>query len=196
MCNHYHNIPEALPTIESWREFVSHFNYDDPPSDMYPKRQGVVVRMHEGETVAETMHWGFPWIGKGKRPGTTKKMNTTNVRNHNSPLFRGIINQAQNRCLVPFTEFAEPRVDERGTEAWFAVLGEKIPAFAGIWRDDAAAGPVFAFLTSAPNPLVAQIHPKAMPVILHREDYSRWLEGAPAQKLASPFPSQLMSIVR
>ena len=34
-----------------------------------------------------------------------------------------------------------------------------------------------AFLTCGPNPLVAPLHPKVMPVILHPDDYDRWLAG-------------------
>jgi putative SOS response-associated peptidase YedK len=54
----------------------------------------------------------------------------------------------------------------------------------------------YAFLTCEPNPLVAPIHEKAMPVILHPEDYDRWLDGDVDEvcSLASPFPSQLMKV--
>ncbi|WP_428969100.1 hypothetical protein ACQR50_16235 [Sphingomonas sp. Xoc002] len=43
--------------------------------------------------------------------------------------------------------------------------------------------------------VVGAIHPKAMPVILHDDDYERWLT-APIEDafgLAAPFPSQLMA---
>ena len=55
---------------------------------------------------------------------------------------------------------------------------------------------VFAFLTCDPNPLVAPLHPKAMPVILHEGDYRKWLEGSVEEvtALAVPFPSQLMGV--
>ena len=51
-------------------------------------------------------------------------------------------------------------------------------------------------LTCEPNPLVAPIHAKAMPVILHLQDYDTWLDGevATACELAAAFPSQLMSV--
>ena len=54
----------------------------------------------------------------------------------------------------------------------------------------------YGFLTCAPNPLVARVHPNAMPVILHTEDHHRWLDGTidDVRELASPFPSQLMNI--
>jgi putative SOS response-associated peptidase YedK len=55
---------------------------------------------------------------------------------------------------------------------------------------------VFAFLTTDPNPLVAPIHPKAMPVLLHSEDEQCWLQ-APLEdvmELVGPFPAQLMRV--
>jgi putative SOS response-associated peptidase YedK len=33
-----------------------------------------------------------------------------------------------------------------------------------------------------------------MPVILHPQDYERWLKSDDVAELATPFPSQLMSI--
>ncbi len=51
-------------------------------------------------------------------------------------------------------------------------------------------------LTTEPNALVAAVHPRAMPVILHPDDYDRWLRAdwKDAQKLVAPFPSQLMAV--
>lgn len=52
-----------------------------------------------------------------------------------------------------------------------------------------------AFLTWEPNPLVAPIHEKVMPLILHSKDYDRWLddETASAWELTQSFASQLMA---
>lgn len=57
-------------------------------------------------------------------------------------------------------------------------------------------GEGLAFVTCEPNLLVAPIHPKAMPVILHPEDYYRWLSVPyeDACSLVTAFPSQLMSV--
>jgi putative SOS response-associated peptidase YedK len=44
------------------------------------------------------------------------------------------------------------------------------------------------------SPDVRPIHPKAMPVILHPENYANWLNGDNAESLAVPFPSQLMAL--
>jgi hypothetical protein len=51
----------------------------------------------------------------------------------------------------------------------------------------------FAVLTFAPNEMMATIHDR-MPVILHRNDYARWLSTEPdPADLMKPFPAALMS---
>jgi len=86
---------------------------------------------------------------------------------------------------------------EKGSklERWFNLPSSPIFAFAGIWRPS-EEGNCYAFLTCEPNPVVAPIHAKAMPVILHPEDYDHWLDGEveSACSLAQPFPSQLMRV--
>jgi len=106
-----------------------------------------------------------------------------------------MISKPAQRCLVPFSIFAEPKPNAGREEVWFKVNDALVSAFAGIWRPS-ANGNVYAFLTCEPNPLVAPIHPKAMPVILHPDDYGKWL-SAPyddACSLVTAFPSQLMSV--
>ena len=57
-------------------------------------------------------------------------------------------------------------------------------------------GRAYAFFTCEPNPLVAPIHLKAMPVMLVPEDEEAWLDGdvQSACALAQPFRSQLMRV--
>ena len=52
-------------------------------------------------------------------------------------------------------------------------------AFAGIWNEGSDAADVgsVASITTEPNRLMAPIHDR-MPVILHEDDYGRWLEGS------------------
>lgn len=86
------------------------------------------------------------------------------------------------RRLVPATAFCEYASGKPAVPHWFA-LSEDRPlfAFAGLWRPRTGtrgtkAEPVegrhelFAFLTCAPNAVVAPIHRKAMPVILTTPD--------------------------
>ncbi len=42
--------------------------------------------------------------------------------------------------------------------------------------------------------VAADVWPKAMPLILHPENYDDWLPGKGAEELATRCPSQLMSI--
>jgi putative SOS response-associated peptidase YedK len=97
------------------------------------------------------------------------------------------------RCLVPVTGFCEwSGAWGSKQEHWFSLPASEVFAFAGVWRPT-AIGSAYAFLTCEPNLVVAPIHPKAMPVILHPENYGRWLDGDVDEvcSLASPFPSQL-----
>ncbi|HYE29015.1 MAG TPA: SOS response-associated peptidase family protein [Allosphingosinicella sp.] len=171
----------------------------EPKPEIYPKYEALVVRKEAGERRLDCMAWGIVRTMPGKSGRPVKKA-VTNVRNLDSPFWRSTIANPAQRCLVPFTSFAEPRPGrdpETGRPAnwWFTVEGEEACAFAGIWRwsDEAKR---FAFLTCEPNPLVAPLHPKAMPVILHRDDWDKWLDGdaADACALAQPFPSQLMRV--
>ena len=167
--------------------------------DIYPKYDACVIRRDEdGRRIVEAMAWGIITTIKGKSGKPIQKP-VANVRNLHSPFWRSTIARPEQRCLVPFTAFAEPKPgrDESGRPAnwWFTVPAAEISCFAGIWRWSEGK-PRFAFLTCEPNPLVAPLHEKAMPVILHPDDYDRWLDGEADDvcTLAQPFPSQLMQV--
>jgi putative SOS response-associated peptidase YedK len=193
MCNRYR-------MSEKDRALAEHFGVFVPPDltfpnpELFPKREGLVVRMEEGRRVLDTMSWGFPPPPTGRAP-------VTNVRNLTSPFWKGALGKPERRCLVPVTSFCEWE-GEKGSkvERWFSLPASPLFAFAGVWRPVPAGEDrwqrAYAFLTCEPNPLVAPIHPKAMPVILHPEDYDRWLSDpyADACALAQPFPSQLMAV--
>ena len=192
MCNHYRNHPDK---ISSWREYIEWDLYERlPEPELWPRRQALVVRKADGRKAMDSMAWGMPLKVPGKRPGSTLTKHVTNVRNLSSPFWKNVLTNPAQRCLVPFTAFAEPKIGAGREEHWFTVRSEP-SAFAGIWRPS-EAGNVFAFLTCEPNPLVAPLHPKAMPVILQPEDFDRWLatDYADACSMTMPFPSQLMSV--
>lgn len=197
MCNHYQSKPELLDNLPEWREYANSLAGAkvELPHDVWPRRHGLVARKVMGRAILDPMIWGVPLSLPGKRPGTTITKHVTNVRNLTSPFWKSMLAMPAQRCLVPFTSFAEPKLSAGREEHWFAVNHAPLSAFAGIWRAT-DAGNVFAFLTCEPNPLVAPLHPKAMPVILHPGDYDRWLEADYAEvcALAAPFPSQLMSV--
>lgn len=194
MCNHYRNLPHLLST---WREYIG-WSLRQPneeyASDVWPKRPGLVVRQEDGVARTAVMSWGVPTTIKGKS-GRPLEKRVTNVRNLSSPFWRSMLNNPAQRCLVPFSQFAEPKIGQGREEWWFSVVDEPIAAFAGIWRQS-QYGPVYAFLTCEPNELVAPLHPKAMPVILDAQDYELWLGGSfeEACALAKQFPSEQMTV--
>jgi putative SOS response-associated peptidase YedK len=222
MCNHYRNIPEFQTELSTWRDYIAWSpNAPLPPElveldeDVWPRREAAVVRSSSeaGGGFVDVMRWGVPLSLPGKRPGSSVTKHVTNVRNLENPFWRGLLAKPEQRCLVPFTRFAEPVVGGGRAEHWFDVPSQPLAAFAGVWRmatppaqtgldlggegEAARQEKVFAFLTCEPNPLVAPLHPKAMPVILHPADYQAWLtaEWAEAKGLVVPFPSQLMGVI-
>lgn len=194
MCNHFRAEPSA---VLKWAEDLGAILPQDAPPepklDLWPRRKARLARHAAGHLVLDAMIWGVPNTMPGKRPGTTRTSHVTNVRNLSSPFWKSMLSKPEQRCLVPFSEFAEPKIGHGREECWFHVSETPIACFAGIWRPS-EVGNVFAFLTCEPNPLVKPIHPKAMPVILQPEDYQLWLTGTydEACSLAQPFPSQLM----
>jgi putative SOS response-associated peptidase YedK len=93
--------------------------------------------------------------------------------------------------VVPFTSFSEFNKLEGG-DIWFAFDETRpLAVFAGIWtnwtsvrkvKEGETTNDLFGFLTTEPNDVVGAIHPKAMPVILTKEEeIETWLT-APAEQ--------------
>lgn len=190
MCNRYRMSAKEAEIVATFGVYVPP-DYSAPSGELFPKRLGLVLRRGDEPLTTDVMSWGLPGPAKAGGP-------LTNVRNLDSPFWRTLLARPSNRCLVPVTSFCEWS-GEKGSrvENWFSLRDRPVFAFAGVWRmhsDDGAKS--YGFLTCAPNPLVAPIHPKAMPVILHAEDHDRWLDGTidDVRDLASPFPSQLMEM--
>ncbi len=113
----------------------------------------------------------------------------------------------ENRCVVPFTRFAEPDPASRKEggnvpNAWFAgSADEPLMFFAGLWvpqwtsvrkiKEGEITVDLYGFLTTEPNGVVAPIHQKAMPAILRNQDeVEAWLTApwAEAKALQRPLP--------
>lgn len=193
------------------------------PIDKFPRRSGPIIRKRNYDAREMVMaEWGHPYYKQEKGPDgkyqlALKKNGepyaptpTTNIRHPHYPMFRDYLTP-EFRCLVPSNFFAEPnpkaKTPGQPKNIWFSMQDEgALYAFAGIWRpwdgdwikdrgEDSSE--VYAFLTTEPNPLVKKYHPKAMPVILHEDDYDTWLSAdwQNAKKLQRPFPADEMMIV-
>lgn len=145
--------------------------------------------------------WGLvpPWSKDGKGDGRPPPINARCETVRTNGLFRRAYQHR--RCLVPVKGFFEWK-DIYGTgknKQPYAIAmksGEPF-AFAGLWDSwrDPETGlerKTFTIITCTPNEMVAQIHDR-MPVILHPEDYERWLSFEPDPfDLLEPFPAELM----
>ncbi|MCY1669540.1 SOS response-associated peptidase [Novosphingobium sp. SL115] len=155
---------------------------------IYPDYAAPIVRQARGARELTLARWGMPSPAFALK-GRAVDKGVTNVRNTASPHWRRWLGPAS-RCLVPFTSFAEPDQSPGGDRkpVWFA-LGQERPLafFAGVWTPwtsvrKLAEGEVtcdlFAFLTTEANIEVGRVHPKAMPVILTRqEECDVWLRA-------------------
>lgn len=235
MCNAY-NI---MTNQEAIRSFVS-ITHDlignmEPSIDVFPDRFAPIVRNNEDRRELKMVRWGMPSSSKALLDAAAKRADklrakgktfdfnellrmepdggTTNIRNTSSQHWKRWLG-VQNRCVVPFTRFAEPDPASkedggRTPNAWFGSAGgEQLMFFAGLWVKDWTSvrkvkdGPVtidlFAFLTTEPNGIVAPIHQKAMPVVLTKDDeVETWLKAPwpEAKALQRPLPDHLLKLV-
>lgn len=175
MCNLY-NLRKSA------EEIASHFRVktvvqSNAPDEIYPGTPGMVVRAEDGTPVLQSMTWGFPLRLKSMKPDAKPKP-VNNVRELTKGMWIGLARKPQWRCLIPLTRFAEAE-GEKGkmTRTWFSVRDEDISAWAGLWRISDEWGPVYSGVMTEANEAVAPVHDR-MPVLLHREDYERWLHGS------------------
>jgi putative SOS response-associated peptidase YedK len=118
MCNLYsmRRSRDELVKLFGITRVGNDVHFDLP--DIYPDQMAPVIKQESGGIRGlTTMRWGFPPPPNlGTRP-------VTNVRNTKSPYWRGWLNQATYRCLVPATSFL--RVDGRAAEGTALVCSRR-----------------------------------------------------------------------
>ena len=212
MCNRYSqtgsptDIQKAINAIDLSIVSVPSEKASETTRDVFPDREGLILRQVDDEAELTEARWGFPEVKTGRRP-------ITNIRNLSSPWWsrvnRKYLYEPEYRCLVPFTSFAEPPRNP----TWFTVPNQTISFFAGIWRPwrgsrltvqagkarrvrTEADWELYAFLTTKANDVLKPYHEHAMPVILTElEQWSLWLSGGEEGfRLQRPLPNESLSI--
>jgi putative SOS response-associated peptidase YedK len=197
---------------------------------VFPDYPAPVVRNADGGREITMMRWGMPSSQRAIMDATKKRVQrleakgetvdfaalmrkepdggVTNIRNTSSAHWKRWLGP-ENRCLVPFTSFAEyDTIDGKKVPVWFAADASRpLMCFAGIWtnwtsvrraKEGEVTSDVFGFLTAAANAEVAKVHPQAMPVILTTpEACDVWMSAdwARASKLQRPLPDGSLKIV-
>lgn len=207
MCNLYSMTTIREAVIRMFRVSDNRAAAFSPLPAIFPGRSAPVVRQaDDGERELSLLSWGFvlPQQGRAAKRVTNARADKVRTSRFWQKSFE------TRRCLVPVSSFSEPKGRQPAVWHWFGLKGDEsrpLFAFAGLWRhwkgplkqgEEAVEMDVYAFLTTSPNEVVAQIHPTRMPVILGSQDEcDTWLEGSPEEafQLVRPYPSDEMYIV-
>lgn len=199
MCNLYTNRKSAAEVAAHFRaRMPTLFNLGE--GEVYPGGRGMVVREEAGERVLEAMTWGFPLAQKSKKTGQPiKPKPVNNIANLGGYPWKFIAHLSENRCLIPLTGFCEAEGEWGSkTRTWFAMKGQPIFAWAGMWKMSDEWGAVYSGLMTDCNEVVRPVHNR-MPVLLHEEDYESWLRGSLDDVMAFQgrcFPDELTEMNR
>jgi len=200
MCNLYSHTrsQDAMRRLFPDRNVVDRLGNLVIQDRIYPDQYAPIVRLDGDDVVLQTARWGMP-SPKQFHSKSGIDRGVTNIRNTSSPHWRRWLN-AGNRCLVPLTSFAEPAGKGKGN-AWFHIADDHPAMFAGLWVSDwtsirklkigETTDDLYGFLTTEPNAEIADVHPKAMPVILTKpSEWEQWLtaEWAEVKTFQRPLP--------
>lgn len=196
MCNLYTKRLSAA-------DVAAHFGVENPVAsnageEVYAGTPGIVVREHDGARMMQSMTWGFPLRLKGMSP-TAKPKPVNNIADLNKPMWKGLAAKPQWRCLIPLTAFAEAEGPKGSkTRTWFNVKGQPIFAWAGLWCVSDEWGPVYSGVMTDCNEAIRPVHDR-MPVLLHADEYDRWLNGTFDDAVSfqdRSFPDDLIEMTR
>lgn len=188
------NLQDAFENFTFPTQFAPRFNI--APS------QPVLAIPNDAKNKADFFIWGLiPSWAKDPSIGN-KLINARGETVAEKPSFRGGFKYK--RCLILADGFYEWKA-QPGTNTktpYFIHMKNRQPfALAGLWDEwqspDGGAVRTCTIITTKPNELMSSLHNR-MPVILHPNDYDRWLDPTPQTpekliRLIKPFPTEGMT---
>lgn len=181
MCGRYTqfgSVREILTGVDTEAFMFNHgARYNIAPTDE------VAVIINDNGYKALTMQWGL--IPSWSKDGDIGRaiINARSETLLEKPTFKHAIKRR--RCLIPADGFYEWFDDGTGKKPYYIRLkSQEQFCFAGMydtWRTPTDALLITCtIITCAPNALVGRIHNR-MPVILHKRDYTTWLDTPPEE---------------
>ena len=148
--------------------------------EVYPGYPGLVA----ADGAARAMNWGFPVVLKGKQGQPLKPKPVTNARDDKLLTSFWRDSFAKRRCLIPVTQWAEPRgAAGRMTRSWYSLPDRDVITVAGLWRRTAEWGDCYTMVMADSSPHMADVHDR-MPVILEPGEWAQWTTGSLDDALA------------
>jgi putative SOS response-associated peptidase YedK len=185
------------------KALAEHFGVEVPetqPSfNIAPTQNVLAIRGEGAGRDAVWLKWGLvPTWAKDPSVGA-RLINARSETVAEKPSFREAFRKR--RCLIPADGFYEWRREGKGKQPYFFRLRDDRPfGFAGLWeRWEGKSGEILntcTILTTAANEVLRPVHDR-MPVILHPEEYSLWLqaderEQAMLKEMLRPYPAEEM----
>ena len=171
-----------------------------PRYNIAPTQTVPIVRKGETAFEAVPMRWGLiPSWAKDAKIGN-RLINARGETVAEKPSFRAAFKRR--RCLVPADGFYEwKKLDAKTKQPYMIGLKNADPfAFAGLWETwkspEEERSESFTIITTSANDFLSDLHNR-MPVILHEEDYDRWLDEKNddyenLQELLTSYPGDAM----
>lgn len=186
-------LQQAFPQYTVPPQMSPHFNI--APS------QPIAVVPNDGLNKVDFFVWGLiPSWSKDPKFGS-KLINARSETLAEKASFRAAYKRR--RCLVltdGFFEWVKMPGEKVKTPHYIALHDHQPFAFAGLWEQwfspDGSEIKSATIITTAPNEMMAKLHNR-MPVILHPDDYERWIDPAERTKnhlqdLLKPYPASEM----
>jgi putative SOS response-associated peptidase YedK len=204
MCGRFTLRTAARQIAEFFELMFELVEWDTPRFNIAPTQSVLAVRRTTAGREPALLRWGLIPSWSKDTSMAAKCINARGEELANNRMFRTPFRRS--RCLIVADGFYEwDRANpKKKVPLRFSLADDGLFAFAGLM--DRWSGPTgevvesCSVITTEPNALVQPIHNR-MPVILHPDDYDRWLdplnqEVAALQPLLTPFPAEAMRAER